>query len=529
MTLRSLAPFLCAALVAQTPSRVNEGELRAHLAFLADELLEGRGTGQRGGELAVRYLETQLALSGVQPLGTDGYRQALHLEGLRLVTGSSHLAVQGPEGRLELDLQRDIACGSGLAQARVPVDAPLVFVGHGLRAPEEGRDDLAGLDPRGKILVFLVGDRPHTLERSPCCGPENFRGRWTYKLELARSLGAAGALLIHSDASASYGWAVAEAGWVGERFQLAQGRPGLSLQGWLRGDAARRLFRAAHLDLAQLTEAAGKPGFKAVDLKLRLSGSLGLKTRKLVQHNVVGLIPGTHPERKQEAVVLSAHWDHLGRNESTGEIMPGAVDNGTGCAALLALARHLAQHPLERSTVILFPCAEEIGMLGSQGYVDAPRWPLEQTVAQLNLESLNPWGRTRDIGISGLGLSGLDPWARRAAQATGLELAPERPDPQGLFFRTDHFPFVRAGIPAISPGFTLDGGWTYLDPLQAAGAQGFLKKAYHRTTDRFDPTWDLRGLAQQTDFLLALAEALGRGAQQPPRTPKAPWIGAFGR
>lgn len=512
---RLLLGLLPSLLLAQGP--ITEPELRAHLAFLSDELMEGRGTGQRGGELAVRYLETQLALAGVQPLGSEGYRQPVKLEGLRLRAGASRILVQGPAGQMPLDLEEDLACGSGLMQAKVRIDMPLVFVGHGLRRGD--RDDFAGLDPRGKILIFLVGE----VAGGICCSPEAQERRWSRKLELARELGAAGALVVHSDAGAGYGWAVARAGWQGERFQLP-GDAGLAVQGWLRGPAAERLFKAAGTSLAELTRAAEAPGFRPRMLGLGLEGELVQRVRSLSQPNVVGLIPGRDPALRDQAVLLSAHWDHLGRDEATGAVIPGAVDNGTGCAALLALAGALAKHPAGRSVVILFPAAEEPGLLGSAAYARAPRWPLDRTVAVLNLESLNAWGPTRDIGMLGLGRSGLGPWVGEAAREVGLRVAPERPDPQGLFFRTDHFPFVKAGIPALSPGFTLDGGWDYLDPRHAAQAEAYLRVAYHRAADRFDSAWNLEGLLQQARFFESLARRLATGPA--PQRNEAPWTGA---
>lgn len=519
----ALACLLPTLLIAQ--ERITEPEIRAHLAFLSDELLEGRGTGQRGGELALRYLETQLAMAGVRPLGTEGFRQAVPLEGLRMLAGASRVEVQGPNGVLPMDLEEDLACGSGLLRPQVKVDAPLVFVGHGIR--DGVRDDFAGVDPRGKVLLFLVGDRPGTTAQSPCCRPENLHGRWSRKLELARELGAAGALVIHSDAGAGYGWAVARAGWQGERFQLPGGGASLGIQGWISGKASQRLFQAAGASLDSLQRAAETPGFRAWPLGLSIRGELNLRVRKLLQHNIVGFVPGVDPQLKEEAVLLSAHWDHLGRDEVSGEVIPGAVDNGTGCSALLGLARVFAQRSCRRSVVVFFPCAEEQGLLGSEAYVRAPRWPLARTVAALNLESLNPWGLTRDIGMLGLAGSGLEHWVREAAASAGLALAPSRPDPQGLFFRTDHFPFVKAGIPALSPGFTLDGGWDYLDPRQGAQAEAYLKSAYHRSADRFDPGWDLRGLVQQADFFETLVRSLGESVECP-RKPEAPWTGASG-
>jgi len=226
--------------------------------------------------------------------------------------------------------------------------------------------------------------------------------------------------------------------------------------------------------------------------------------RRLEQGNVAGILPGTDPTLKQELVIYSAHWDHFGKG-SDGAIYAGAVDNGTGCAAVLALAQTLAHQPPKRSVMFLFPCAEEQGLLGSSAYVAAPLWPLARTVLNINLESLNVIGPTRDIGLLGSSDPRLRALCAQAAAATGLVITAAKADPAGLCFRSDHFPFMKAGVPALSPGFSLDGGWDYLGDKAAAQAKAsdFLNH-YHRPTDRYDPAWNLAGLMQQVHFALEL-------------------------
>jgi Zn-dependent M28 family amino/carboxypeptidase len=224
---------------------------------------------------------------------------------------------------------------------------------------------------------------------------------------------------------------------------------------------------------------------------------------------VAAILPGTDAELRKELVIYSAHWDHFGKG-ADGAIYTGAVDNATGCAAVLALAKALVHRPLKRSVMFLFPCAEEQGLLGSSAYVAAPLWPLERTVLDINLESLNVVGPTRDIGLLGSGEPFLRTLCVRAATATGLTVTPARPDPAGLCFRTDHYPFAKAGVPALSPGFSLDGGWDYLGDKAAAQATAAdFMNHYHRPSDRYDPAWNLEGLMQQVRFALELGRKAG--------------------
>ncbi|WP_243294865.1 M20/M25/M40 family metallo-hydrolase [Geothrix mesophila] len=496
----------CSGLLAQRPP-VDEGALRAHLAFLADDVLEGRGTGQRGGELAVRYLETQLQAVGLQPANGSSFRQSVCLSGVRLEEAASGLAFEGPKGLTTPLLGTDLVMGAAGAEATLSVDAPLVFVGHGIGA--SGRDDYKGLDVRGKVLVMLVGDRRGGVPMPLCCQPENEQGRWTYKFEEARRRGAAGALLVHTDASAGYGWTVVRNSWSGERFQREGSGQAGAMQGWITEAFAVRLFAAAGQDFHALAAGADAPGFRPAPLPLRAKGALRSAVRSLEQWNVAGILPGTDPALRDECVIYAAHWDHFGKRPD-GAIYAGAVDNATGCAAVLALAQALAARPFPRSVLFLFPCAEEQGLLGSSAYVASPLRPLAKTRLVINLESLNVVGPTRDIGLLGSDDPATRALCARAAADSGLVITPPKADPAGLCFRSDHFPFMKAGVPALSPGFSLDGGWDYLGDKAAAQAKAsdFLNH-YHRPSDRYDPAWNLAGLMQQVRFALELGRLAG--------------------
>ncbi len=510
----------------QTPTppgapRVREASLRAHLAFLADDLLEGRGTGQRGGALTVRYLETELRVLGLAPAVGDGYLQRAEVTGVKLAPAASALAFRGPGGEFPAVLVEDAVVATGQARPEVAVEAPVVFAGYGISAPGERWDDFKGVDVAGKLLLLLVNEPPPTAEE-----PHRFDGpslteygRWTWKYEEAARRGAAGVLLVHTTAEASYGWGVVTTGFGGERFQLADGPRGAPLEGWVTEAFARRLVALGGQDLDALRARAQRRDFRPVPLGVTAAAHLASAVRTFPQENVAGLVRGTDPRLAAEAVVYSAHWDHFG--VADGKLFNGAVDNASGCAALLAMAQAAVASPARRSQLFLFTFGEEQGLLGASAWVRQPPWPLARTVADLNLESLNFVGPSRDIEFLGGERSTLLETGRAVAVRSGLVLRPAEPDPAGLYFRSDHFPFARAGVPALSPGFSLAGQRDYLvDPVGSrAKAAAFLGR-YHTEQDDYDPAWDLGGMVQQAQFVLdlgrAVADAPGRPAWKTP-------------
>lgn len=512
--MRALAAVLAVSSLCAAPPRVEEHVLRAHLAFLADDLLEGRGTGQRGGDLAVAYLEAQVRALGLGPVRGDSYRQRIDVLAERTDPARSSVRIHGPEGELVPAFQEDLVACCGTFEPRVAFEAPLLFVGYGIDAPGERWDDYKGVDCRGKLLVMFVNEPAPTVEEpGRFDGPSLSRhGRWTTKFEEAARKGAAGVLLVHTTEGASYDWSVVRAGFRGEKFMVAKGERLAPLQGWITEAFARRLATAAGQDLDHLRALASTRAFRPVPLDLRARVDLRSSVRSFPQYNVAALLPGTDLAR--EAVVYSAHWDHLGIQE--GAIYNGAVDNASAVAALLALAKASVGHPTRRSQVFLFTCGEEQGLLGSEGYVRDPLWPLKATVADLNLESLNWVGPSRDVEFLGGERSTLLDTGRKVAAALGMSLRPPEPDPQGLAFRSDHAPFVRAGIPALSPGFSLLGQRDYLEAPEASRAKArTYQDRYHRPADRYDPAWDLRGMVQQAQFILDLGRAVADADQRP--------------
>jgi len=511
-----------AAMPARTASAqtVLEAPLRAHLAFLADDLLEGRGTGQRGGELAVRYLEAQAAALGLKPVAGSAYRQKVEMIGQKTLPGST-LRFEAGGKQLATAFGQEAVYGNGNGQAQTALSAPVVFVGYGIDAADEGWNDFQGVDVKGKLLVAMVNDpQPTAAEPQRFAGKSlTWYGRWTYKFEEAVRKGAAGILLIHTTASASYPWSVPTNSFSHEQFHLAGA--GNALQGWISEDFARTLFSAAGQDLDKLRAAAEVRGFKPVELKVTAHAELKSAVRQVTEYNVAAMVPGSDPKLRAEAVIYSAHWDHLGIDAHNGKpdhIWNGAIDNASGSAALLAMAQAAVAHPAKRTQIFLWPCAEEQGLLGSLAWVRAPLWPLAKTAADLNLDSMNFVGRTRDIGVAGAERSSLYDTSAAVAKGMGLTLAAPVPDLGGAYFRADHFNFAKAGVPAFNVGsavFSGDGKFEFEHAQGAGEKMRAFTKDYHQVSDQYDPNWDLSGMVQQAQFTLNLGYAVGNAAAMP--------------
>ena len=500
---------------------VTEAPLRAHLAFLADDLLEGRGTGQRGGELAVKYLETQAAIIGLKPAVGNSYRQPVKIVGSKTLPTSVVKFEAGGKAIAPL-LGKDIVFGNANDAPETRFEAPMVFVGYGIDAPGEKWNDYAGADVKGKVIVMMVNDpKPTAAEPNRFGGKSlTWYGRWIYKFEEAVRQGAAGVLLIHTTESASYPWSVPANGFAREQFRLAG--KGNAMQGWITEDMARSLFAAGGHDLDALRAKAEVRGFKPVDLNAKATVAIDSKHRNIEETNVAGIVPGTDPKLKDQAVIYSSHWDHLGKLEVPGQpdhIWNGAIDNASGSAALLAMAQAAVAKPAKRTQIFLWTAAEEQGLIGATGYTRNPIWPLAKTAADLNLDSLNFVGRTRDIGVAGSERSSLHASAAKVAKAMGLRLAPTVPDLGGAFFRADHFAFAKAGIPAFNVGsavFSGDGSFDFEHDHSASSQKmvGFTKH-YHQVSDEYNPAWNLSGMVQQAQFTLNLGYEVANAPAMP--------------
>jgi len=502
-----------------TAPLVQEAPLRAHLAFLSNDLLEGRGTGQRGADLAALYLETQAQALGLTPGNGNSFRQPVQIAGIKTLPAESTLKLEANGQALPAAFGKDWVFAPGDATAVHQLNAELVFVGYGIKADDEKWDDFKGVDLKGKILVAMVNDPQPTAEQ-----PNRFNGkgltyygRWTYKFEEAQRQGAAGVILIHTTPTASYGWSVIQNSWSGvERFQLAAGTLGTALQGWMTDDTARALFKAAGQDLDTLRAAAERADFKPVPLAAKVNGEMKAAVRKVEQFNIAAVVPGTDPRLKDEVVIYSAHYDHLGKQGKDGDggdtIFNGAVDNASGSAALLAMAQEAKRAPAKRSQMFLWVAAEEQGLLGSAAYASSPLWPLAKTAANLNLDSLNFVGATRDIGTQGSERTELGKMAETAAKAMGMHIAKAEPDLAGGYFRSDHFSFAKNGVPA----FSIDSGNEYIK--DQAGSKEKAKaygKRYHQASDEYDASWDLSGMVQTAQYTLNLGRIIANNPKLP--------------
>src|SRR6267143_1283219 len=504
-----------AAAQRSAPIPVDTAAMDAHLRFLASDLLEGRAPATRGGRLAAEYIAAQFQAMGLQPAGENGsYFQPVALVGM-----TPHPAFAwGKASALDSLVYRDgfVAWGER-PEADVFATGDVVFVGYGIRAPEWQWDDYKGADSRGKVLLMLVND-PGLVDSTVFLGKIlTYYGRWTYKLEEAARQGAAGAILIHTTESATYPWEVVRGSWSVEQFKLDQPHsPSIAFAGWVTEAGARAALSKAGLNLDSLSRAAARRDFHPVATGVSASVRIHSALRRVESENVAARLPGRDPRLASQAVLITAHWDHKGigpaiRGDS---IYNGAEDNASGVAAILGAAKALTQLPrTARSILFVAMTAEESGLLGSEAYVQRPLVPLGQTAAVLNLDVTNVRGATRDIGALGMDRSTLGPAFEAAARAESLTIE-SQPDVRGSFFRSDHFPFARAGVPALSikPGVDFVGrpkGW--------GGEQEIVynQDRYHQPSDEYQPTFRYDGMAQQVRVTVRAARAIANDPTMP--------------
>lgn len=513
----------------QKSSSINEAILRAHIKFLADDLLEGRGTGARGGELAAKYIASQLEASGVKGAAADGsFFQPVSLVGVK-ADPSTQLTISSSGGSETFKFADDFVAFTGAQTEEVDVESDLVFVGYGISAPEQRWDDYKGSpdDFRGKILVMLVNDPPATQQEPNLFGAKalTYYGRWTYKYEEAARRGAVGAILLHTDESAGYPWGVVRTSNGSWRFDIARtpddSTPFLKFRSWMTNDAAVRLMKLAGQDLSTLRSQAATRNFQPVKLGLR--GKLNLKSevKRVAAPNVVGVLEGSDPTLKSEYVVYSAHWDHLGiaaPNKDGDTIYNGALDNATGVASVLAIADSLAKTPVgqrpKRSSLFLFPTAEEQGLLGAEWYAKHPVVPIAKTAANVNLDSMNVLGVTSDFIPLGAERSSLKAVVEAVARDRGLRVSPDARPEQGSFYRSDHFPFAKAGVPSIS----LKEGNDYVGRSKEWGEQQFRAyntAHYHQPSDELRDSWDFRGMIQEAEIAMDIGNRIANAPEMP--------------
>jgi Zn-dependent M28 family amino/carboxypeptidase len=484
---------------------IDRASLEAPIRFLSDDLLEGRGPASHGDETAQLYLAATLESLGYQPALPKGeWQQSFDLVGIKSEMPKTWTFKAGQQA-VALKWWDDYIGASGVQEPTAAIqDAELVFVGYGIQAPEYQWDDFKGMDLKGKVLVMLNND--------PDWDPKLFEGnrrlyygRWTYKFESAARQGAAGAIIIHTTPSAGYPWQVVQTSWSGQKFELpAAGEPRVQLRGWATEDAVRRLLQTADKDLTKLVEQAKSRDFKPVPLGITTSLTFSSTLNKTRTANVLGILPGSDPVLKDEVVVYTAHHDHLGvgqPDKAGDKIYNGAVDNASGCAEVLAIAKAYAALPQRprRSIVIAFVAAEEQGLLGSAYLANHPPVPAGRIAANINYDGGNIHGRTRDLTEIGLGKSSLDGIVKAIATRQGRVLKGDQFPDRGFFYRSDQFSFAKVGVPAIHP----EAGTAFIGKPAGWGkeqAEEYELHRYHQPSDQFDPTWVYDGMIEDAQL-----------------------------
>jgi Zn-dependent M28 family amino/carboxypeptidase len=494
-------------------SIVAEG-LLADVTRLASDEFEGRLPGSDGDRLARSYLEDRLREMGYGPaFGDDGWHQLVEIVGVTALM-PEHWSFRGAEGsEVSYRFREEYMGASGVQQRDVEIaDAEVVFVGYGIQAPEERWDDFKGADLRGKVLLML-NDDPDWDEALFAGERKLYYGRWTSKYESAARQGAAGAIIIHTTPSAGYPWQVVRSSWIGEQFELPAGdEPRLKLAAWLTEDAARRLVELSGRELDELVEAARSREFRPVPLETTTSLQFQVELRATETANVAGILRGSDPELADELVIYSAHHDHFGIGEpdETGDtIYNGALDNGVAMAQALAVARAftLLPEPPRRSVMVLFPAAEEQGILGSAFFVRSGAVHPGRVAANINFELGNVWGRTRDVMVYGLGKSQLDELLAAAAASQGRVLTAEQDLRAGWFYRSDQIRFARAGVPAV----WFKSGIDFIGRPPGWGEQRYaewIDRHYHRPSDEVDDGWVLDGLVEDAQLAFMLGASV---------------------
>jgi Zn-dependent M28 family amino/carboxypeptidase len=519
-------PRAAPAASAPTPAEIRASEaitpalLRAHVRFLASDLTEGRAPGTRGDLLARTWIASELEALGLEPAAPGGgWFDPVPLVGVETKVTAAPV-FGGGEGAFELKPEEYVA-NVGLPKEAVKLSgAELVFVGYGIVAPEFGWDDYAGADVKGKV-VLVMNDDPADDPAIFAGKTRLYYGRWTYKYEEAARHGAAGAIVIHTTPSAAYPWSVVQTSWAGPQYELPDDpEPRVEARLWTTEEATKRIVALGGHELDALRAAAGRRGFKAVPLGVRLSIGMQAQVTRIQTANVMARLPGRDRARAGEAVLVTAHHDHLGVKPGAAPgddaIYNGAVDNATGVAALLGVARAAAALPQRPARSIVFAAlaAEEQGTLGSEWLARHPPVPPGKIAAVVNMDAMNVFGRTRDVTLVGLGKSTLDdllvPLARWQKRVVKGDPFPDK----GSYYRSDHFPLARIGVPAAY----VDGGTDYVGRPPGWGAEmqeAWTAKHYHQPSDEWSDAWDLSGMVDDARLVFFLAVKVADARQMP--------------
>jgi len=493
----------------QAMAAINPQNIRWHVKFLADDLLEGRGTGQRGGDIAAEYIATQFALYGLKPAGDNGwYLQKVPMMGIVTLPESTYSLIPAKGEPMNLRNKEDIVAMDETGDTSTTIDAPIVWMGYGIDAPEFNWNDYKDIDVKGKVLLMMVNEPPSDDPKYFGGKALTYYGRWTYKYEQAARMGAAGVLLIHKTDMASYGWDVVRNSWSGERSYLRNDpAPKLKIASWIQLDVARKLMQDAGKDLDAEMAAAAKPGFKAQLLPVRFKAHIESKVRPFDSNNVVAMLPGSDSNLKDQGVMYTAHYDHLGivPGMPGDNIYNGAQDNATGVGILLEIARVYSETktPPKRATYFVSVTAEEQGLRGSEFYGKHPPIAAKMLSLDLNFDDVPPLGVPQEVTVAGAERTSFYPTVESTAKAFGLAIVPDSNPGAGHYYRSDHFSLARVGVPAFSigPGDLYQG---HDKEWGLQKARDFVAKDYHHPSDEYHPDMDFRTDAVMARFGVAL-------------------------
>jgi Zn-dependent M28 family amino/carboxypeptidase len=502
--------------------------LLAHIKVLASDEFEGRAPGTKGEELSVKYISDQFKKIGLKPGNPDGtYTQEVPLAGIK---SEPRMSFTIGDKTIDLKYPDDFVASSARLQLEIKVDkSDVVFVGYGIVAPEYGWDDYKDVDVRGKTLLMLIGDPPIPDSKDPSKLDEKmfkgkamtYYGRWTYKYEIAAQKGAVAAIIVHETQPAAYPWQVVRSSWGRENFELDnpnKNMDAVSARSWITLDIAKKLVADCGQDFDALKKSAITKDFRPVALNTKPNIQIKQQIREFKSHNVIGGLEGSDPKLKNEYVIYTAHWDHLGRHpELQGDqIFNGAIDNASGVASVIQIAAAFTKvnPPPKRSVLFMATTAEEAGLLGAKFYAEHPLYPLEKTLADINIDGVNPWGKTHDLEDLTNGNSALDDLLGQAAARQGRVMKPNSEPEKGGFYRVDSFEFAKAGVPVLhaARGIEIIG-----KPPEYGKEKRdeFVAKHYHQPSDEVDPGWDLSGAVQDVQLLFEVGYQVANGDKFP--------------
>lgn len=512
--------LLSMALLALAQTDISGERMRAHVKFLSSDLLEGRGVGTRGGELAENYIAAQFDIAGAKPAGENGtYFQRVPMVGVTTSANATLEAAAG--GRLVSFKWLDDFVGvNELQQPDDQFDAEAIFAGHGIVAPEFHWDDFKGVDVKGKILVLFTNEPPSEDPKFFGGRALTYYGRWTYKYEEAARLGAKAVLIIHTTPTAGYSYDVVRSSWGKEdpQLKLAPGQPGLAFAGWVTKEAGEKLLGLAGKTVDEMLNAANSRDFRPIPLGIRIRANVPSEIRQIQSNNVIAKVEGSDPRLKSQAVIFTAHWDHLGIGPAVNgdKIYNGAVDNATGCAMIIEMARAWAalEHKPKRSAIFMAVTAEEAGLRGSEYYAEHPVVPLAKTALDLNFDAFYPFGRTKDVSVTGADRTTAWPVVEEAAKRMNLAIKPDPHPEQGSYYRSDHFSLAHAGVPS----FSIELGTEYYGKPAGYGDkifEDYNDKHYHQPSDEYHEDWDFSGMEEAAKFGFLVGMTVANEPQLP--------------